>query len=313
MGDMTLDEAVNEVLNYLTGMDLHYIAELDRYRSIARTLNRALRLVSTEHEWGCYAAVEDMGEVSAGQTEIVHSRSRRPRIILDDSVRLVDDKNFIHMWAYILPRESLHKYQGRSGLWVASTENRLEFSRAIRTGEAGLRALVPVMREPRQLVIPMTYDSVEDYAKAGIPDPAEVVRVLQLRNFHNPEIVEEWVIDETAVPYIYSSPETSLEKLGLTPDQVRNQKIDHSFPDLIVLKAAFLYAGTDPIMQPRVQTLEGQYKDLFYALTERDTNHTDDPFRNDFVVPIQGSLHDGYDHRNHAHPHSDERRYYNYR
>lgn len=310
MTDMTLDEAVGEVLNYLTGSDLHYIAELDRYRSLTRTLNRALRLVATEHEWSCYSSIEDMGVLSLGQTEIVHRRSRRPRIILDDSVRLVDDANNIHEWAYILPRESTHKYQGRTGLWVSSTENRLTFSRPIQAKEEGLRAIVPVMREPRQLMIPASYDSIEDLDADGEEDPLVLEKIVQLRNFHNPDIVEEWVIDDSAAPYIYTSPESSLAKLGLTPAQVRNQKIDHSFPDLIVLKAAFLYAGTDPVMQPRVQTLEGQYKQLFYALTERDTNHTDDPFRNDFVVPIQGSLRD--EQRNHAHPHADERRYYNY-
>lgn len=308
---MTLEDAVGEVLNYLTGFDLHYIAELDRFRSITRTLNRALRLVATEQEWGCYAAVEDMGEVSAGQTEIVLRRSRRPRIILDDSLRLVDKENAIHMWAYFLPRESLHKYQGRTGLWAASTENRITFSRPIGRHEAGLRAIVPVMRDPRQLVIPATFDSVDDLESDGEEDPLVLQKIVQLRNYHNPDIVEEWVIDDSAVPYVYTSPESSLAKLSLNPDQIRRQLIDHENPDLIVLKAAFLYAQTDPVMQPRVQTLEGQYKDLFYALTERDTNHTDDPFMNEFVVPIQGSLNDSRG--AHAHPHSDERRFYNYR
>lgn len=311
MADMTLDDAVGEVLNYLTGSDLHYIAELDRYRSITRTLNRALRLVATEHEWSCYSSIEDMGEVGLGQTEIVHRRSRRPRIITDDSVRLVDAENNIHEWAYILPRESLHKYQGRTGLWVASTDNRLEFNRPIQEKEAGLRALVPVMREPRQLVIPVAFDSIEAIEQDGAEDPLVLEKIVQLRNFHNPDIVEEWVIDETEPPYIYSSPESALESLSLTPEQVRLQKIDHMYPDLIIMKAAALYAGTDPLMQPRVQTLDSQYKSLFYALTERDTNHTDDPFRNDFSVPIQGSLRG--DRFNHAHPHADERRYYNYR
>lgn len=311
MATMSLDDAVGEVLNYLTGSDLHYIAELDRYRAITRTLNRALRLVATEHEWGCYSSVVDMGELTLGQTEISLRRSRRPRIILDDSVRLVDENNVIHMWAYILPRESVHKYQGRTGLWVSSTENRLEFNRPINAKEAGLHAVVPVMREPRQLIMPATFDSIEDLDADGEEDPLVLQKLVQLRNFHNPDIVEEWVIDESEAPYIYTSPESSLAKLNLTPEQIRNQPIDHENPDLIVMKAAFLYAGTDPVMQPRVQTLEGQYKDLFYALTERDTNHTDDPFINDFVVPIQGSLHGN--HSNHAHPHSDERRWFNYR
>lgn len=311
MADMTLDQAVGEVLNYLTGFDLHYVAELDRYRSITVTLNRALRLVATEQEWGCYSSVQDLGAVTQGQTEIILSRTKRPRIILDDSIRLVDEDGYIHEWAYILPRESGHKYQGRTGLWVTSTDNRLTFSRPIQTKEAGLRAIVPVMREPRQLIVPASLDSIEAINADGEDDPLVLEKIVQLRNFHNPDIVEEWVIDESATPYIYTSPESSLAKLALTPAQVRAQKIDHTFPDLIVLKAAFLYAQTDPVMQPRVQTLEGNYKDLFYALTERDTNHTDDPYMNDFTVPIQGSLHG--EHRNHAHPHSDERRFYNYR
>lgn len=311
MAEMTLEEGVNEVLNYLTGLDLHYVAELDRFRSIAKTLNRALRLCATEHEWGYYSAVQDMGPVQQGQTEILLSRAKRPRIIVDDSVRFVDADNNIRMWAAFLPRESLHKYQGRTGLWAAATENKIEFSRPIQGGLIGLRALVPVMREPREMMIPASFDSAEDLETDGEEDPDELVKIVQLRNFHNPDIVEEWVIDEGAAPYIYTSPESSLDKLNLTPAQIRNQKIDAGFPDLIVLKAAYLYAGTDPVMQPRVQTLEGQYKELFYALTERDTNHTDETYLNEFTVPIQGSLH-GYSGA-HAHPHSDERRHFNYR
>lgn len=308
---MTLDEAVGEVLNYLTGYDLHYIAELDRYRSITRTLNRALRLCATEHEWACYASVLDMGEVYEGQTEITLSRSKRPRIITDDSVRLVDSNNNIHMWAYYLPRESLHKRQGRAGLWVASTDNKIEFSRPISSGLAGLRALVPVMREPRQFMIPATFDSKEDLDADGQEDPLVLEKIVQLRNYHNPDIVEEWVIDDSEAPYLYTSPESSLAALALTPAQIRLQPLDHSSPDLIILRAAALYAATDPVMQPRKQDLDNSYKQLFYALTERDTNHSDEPDRNDFFVPIQGSLYGSPG--AHAHPHSDERRHYNYR
>ena len=64
-------------------------------------------------------------------------------------------------------------------------------------------------------------------------------------------------------------------------------------------------------MQPRVQTLEAQYKDLYYQLVERDTSHTDDPYRNDWQLPIEGNITDN--HRYHQHPHSDERFIHNYR
>lgn len=306
---MTLDEAVGEVLNYLTGLDLHYIAELDRYRSITRTLNRALRLVSTEHEWSFYSALEDLGHLSAGQQSARLRSSRRPRILLDDSVRIVDEDGCIREWAYFLPRESLHKYRHRTGLWVASVGSDILFSRPI-AQEDGLKAYVPVMRDPRQLLIPSALESIEELISPppAIPAGAELI---QLRNFHNPEIIEEWVSAPGLPPYEYTDPENSLAQLELTPEQIRNQSIDFDFPDLIVLKAAFLYAQTDPIMQPRVQTLEGQYKDLFYALTERDTNHTDEPYRNDWRLPIQSSLRGDW--FPHQHPHSDERTYYNYK
>lgn len=47
---MTLDEAVAEVLGQLTGLDLEYDPRLDRYRAITRQLNRATRANALEHE-----------------------------------------------------------------------------------------------------------------------------------------------------------------------------------------------------------------------------------------------------------------------
>ena len=41
---LTLDDAVSEVLSLLTGLDVNYDPEFDRYRTIARTLNRALAI-----------------------------------------------------------------------------------------------------------------------------------------------------------------------------------------------------------------------------------------------------------------------------
>lgn len=307
--NVTLDEAVSEVLNYLTGLDLHYVAELDRYRSITRNLNRALRLVATEHEWSYYSAIADMGALHAGQTSLFFRTGQRPRIILDDSIRLVDDDNNIRMWAYYLARESLHKYRSRPGLWVAVTQKELTFSRPIPEAADGLRALVPVMRNPKELQVPNTLESVDELtSNPPVPTGSEL---LQLRNFTNPEIIEEWVFTPGLPPYEFSDPEHSLSQtIGNSSSAVRNQLIDFDFPDLIVLKAALLYAQTDPIMQPRVPTLEGQYKNLFYALTERDTNHTDDPYINEWSVPMQSSIRN--EHHIHSHPHGDERKYYNY-
>ena len=310
MLSVTLDEAVGEVLNYLTGLDLHYIGELDRYRSITKQLNRALRLTATEHEWSYYSALEELGRVYKGQTSFSLRKTSRPRMQTDDALRLVDDNNAIHQWAYFLPRESLHKYQSRQGLWVSSTRNEILFSRPIIEAENNLRAFIPVMREPKQFVTPATLENIEDLTSPtenNIPDNGELI---QLRNFHNPDIIEEWVTVPGLPPYEYSDPEKSLSNLGLSQTEIRNQVLDFPHPDLIIMKAAYLYAQTDPIMQPRVQTLDAQYKDLFYALVERDTNITDDPYRNDFNVPIQGSLNGNPYLGGHPHPHSDERNWY---
>jgi hypothetical protein len=89
------------------------------------------------------------------------------------------------------------------------------------------------------------------------------------------------------------------------PQEVLDQEIDFSYPDVITMRAAFLVAQSDPVMQPRVQTIEAQYKDLMYQAIERDDRNTDSPYMNEFAVPVQASLHGGGSW--HGHPHADER------
>lgn len=257
--EFTLDEAVEEVLNLLTGLDLAYSPEFDRYRSIARALNRALRFNALEKEWSWYASVQSVGNAVAGQRDVALPSSVRPRIINDDAVRLVDANGNALRWAYFLPRDAMHKYTARAGLWCSVTRNILSFSRCFSEGEGGLEIQVPVMREPMMFVLP---DPPED------PNDTEVVVI---------------------------------------PASVRNQPIDFAYPDVIVARAAYLYAQTDPIMQPRVQTLEGQYKDIMYQVIERDERNTDSPFLNDFTVPIQNGLGGPTAMMGHIHPHADER------
>ena len=91
-------------------------------------------------------------------------------------------------------------------------------------------------------------------------------------------------------------------------NQVLNQTLDFDYSDLVVAKAAQLYAETDPLMQPRVQSLESRYKDLMYQLVERDTQSSDSPFLNDYPIPMLASLDGSYsDPLTHGHPHADER------
>ena len=237
----TLDEAVAEVLGALTGLDLSYVPELDKYQAVTRALNKALRLNATELNWSYYSSLEDVGVAHAGDRHVALRASVRPRIIRGDAVRLTTDEGRPLVWAYFLPRDSLHIYPVQAGLWVASTNQELEFSRPFLQGEDGLHIKVPVMREPTMFRLP-----------AQPEDP-----------------------DQPLVP---------------VPDDVREQLVDFQYPDLIIARAQYLYAQTNPLWQPRVQTLEANYKDLFYALKERDESNTDLPIQNEWSLGIEPDI-----------------------
>lgn len=239
--ELTLDEAVAEVLGLLTGLDLQYAPEQDRYGAITRQLNRALRSNALEHEWSYYSDVQSVGTATLGEREVFISSTIRPRIVNDDAVRLCDENGVPVAWAYFLPRDAIHKYPQRGGLWCSVTRNTILFSRAFNVLEDGLDIQVPVMREPRMFRLP-------------------------------------------------AQPEDPNLPLVPVPDTIRNQLIDFAYPDVIILRAAFYYAQTDPVMQPRVQTLEAQYKDLMYQIIERDDRNTDSPYENSYVVPVQGGI-----------------------
>lgn len=255
--NFTLDDAVMEVLGFLTGLDLNYRPELDRYRAVTRCLNRALRSTALEHEWSYYSSTTSVGPVVQGDTRVTMPNTIRPRVTGDDSVRLVDEDGRVQRWAYFLPRDALHKYGDRGyGLWCAVNKLELWFSRPFYDFEAGWDIQVPTMREPVMFVLP---DAPEDPDDPVTPvDPA-----------------------------------------------IRDQPVDFAYPDLVTLRAAYYYAQTDPVMQPRVQTLEAQYKDLMYQIIERDDRSTDSPFVNEFILPVHNSI-DSLSYH-HSHPHADER------
>ena len=249
---LTLREAVDEVFSTLTGLDLTYDPQQDRFISVARHLNRALRMIALENEWSYFSYTEEAGVAVAGVEAIELNSKLRPRIINDDAVRLVTDQGVVRRWAYFLPRDAIFKYGNRAGLWAAVTRTTLQFSRPFSLDEEGLHVMVPVMREPKMFKLP-----------------------------------------------------TAGENLS---NQVLNQMLDFDYSDLVVAKAAQLYAETDPLMQPRVQSLESRYKDLMYQLIERDTQSSDSPFLNDYPIPMLASLDGSYsDPLTHGHPHADER------
>ena len=82
----TLDEAVAEVLGLLTGLDLSYAPELDRYRAITRQLNRALRTNALEQEWSYYSFTLSLGQASEGEREWCR---RRPTSVLGSSTMML--------------------------------------------------------------------------------------------------------------------------------------------------------------------------------------------------------------------------------
>jgi hypothetical protein len=94
-------------------------------------------------------------------------------------------------------------------------------------------------------------------------------------------------------PKMFRLPEAPEDDTGTipeVPDEIRNQLIDFDYPDLIIARAMYYYAQTDPVMQPRAQTLQEEYKQLYYSLNERDDRNTDPPVMNDFTVPIQSDI-----------------------
>lgn len=147
---MTQGEAVDEVLGLLTGLDLQYGEDVDRYKAVVRALNRALTNNALEHEWSYYSDVENIGKAQAG-LQSMHLRSTlRARLIADDSIRLQDCDGNVQMWAYSLPRDALHKYAYREGLWYSVTRTSVDFSRPFNRREQDLDVMIPVMREPRK-------------------------------------------------------------------------------------------------------------------------------------------------------------------
>lgn len=241
--NLTLQDAVRDVLVLLTGQALQYDPEMDRFRVIASFLNRALKSNALEANWSYYSDVVtvDLTGLAGDQTFDIDSTQFRFRVINDDSVRFLSDGIPV-AWAYFLPRDALHKYRNRAGLWCSYTRNTLTLSRPLPDLYDGLVMEIPVMREPNPFRVP--------------DDP-------------------------------------------LTPmgQEVLEQEVDFDFPDVIIARAAYLYAQTDPMMQPRVQTLEAEYKDLMYQLLERDTAFTETPYQNEFVVPVQNSIYGESIHR----------------
>lgn len=252
--ELSLDEAVAEVLGLLTGLDLEYEPEQDRYRAVARQINRALRANALEKEWSYYSDVFQLGTAHPGDQEVALPATLRPRIIGDDAVRLTYDTGQIARWCYFIPRDALSKYAYQPGLWVSITRTSLQFSRPFSLFENGMKIMVPVMREPEMFRLPA-----------------------------QPEDPDLPLVD--------------------VPDETRQQLVDFQYPDVIVLRAAFMYAQTDPVMQPRVQTLEAQYKDLMYQVIEREDRNTDSPYLQQFEIPVQAQLRGG-PYTTHGHPHA---------
>ena len=234
---MTLEEAVRDVLSILTGQELDYDPNMDRFRAVTKHLNRALRSMALESEWSYYHMLVriPLTVQMVGTSTFTITTNYRFRVISDDAMRILNVDDDPVAWAYFLPRDALHKYRLRGGLWCSVTRNVLTLSRPLPDAAAGMTMEIPVQREPIPFRLP-------------------------------------------------ADPTVAADPLVLA------QALDFDFPDVVIARAAWLYAQSDPMMQPRVQTLEEQYKDLMYQLIERDTSFTDTPDQNEFIVPVQGDI-----------------------
>ena len=87
-------------------------------------------------------------------------------------------------------------------------------------------------------------------------------------------------------------PENPDDPDATVPLDVREQEIDFDAPMLVIAKAAYFYAQSNPLWQPRVQTLEANYKDLMYSLQERDDRNTDAPYQNEWTLGIESGIND---------------------
>lgn len=97
----------------------------------------------------------------------------------------------------------------------------------------------------------------------------------------------------------------------LTEDPIdENQELDFDFPNIVVMRAAYYYAQTHPLFQPRAQTLEQQMNNMKYALVERDERQTDSVILNDIILPMDSDINGGNGvWRAPAHPHARGRNY----
>lgn len=125
---MTLEESVRDVLSILTGQELNYDPDMDRFRTITKHLNRALRSMALENEWSFYHTIERIDlTASAGDMNFTITTDYRFRVINDDAARIIDVSDPEHevtvAWAYFIPRDALHKYRHRNGLWCSVTRS----------------------------------------------------------------------------------------------------------------------------------------------------------------------------------------------
>jgi len=237
---LTLDEAVHEVLQRLNGLTQTWLPESDKYYSTVRFINQALRSVATEIEWSYYASTEEVGVAATGISTVPLRASIRPRINIDDSVRLcrpTDDYPMV--WAHFLPREAIHKVPDRSQLWVAHEKSSLVFSRSFKRSEDGLKIMLPVMREPKLFRLP---PRPEDPQETEMPEvPLETRQ--SLVDFEWPDLVVMRAM------YFYAQADPQM--------QPRVQTIEANYSDLMYALRDRDQRNTDaPFMNPYFVPIE---------------------------------------------------------
>ncbi len=167
---ITLEQAVAEVLTLLTGVDLTFNPAEDTFHVVARCLNRAMRSVALEHEWSYYSATENVGTAQVGVQDVEISSRLRPRIIGDDAVRLQTSEGKVVRWAYILPsniRGQLRRQDGDQS--------------DVRTTSSGLSDLVST-DEQLQIILRADWDLTRlVFNKDSITAARQIERIVNQR------------------------------------------------------------------------------------------------------------------------------------
>lgn len=224
----------------------------------------------------------------------------RYRAIVRKLNKALRDVALEHEWSYYATTTSVGAVVADASMVTLTNTQRPRM-----TGDDAVR-LVDTDDQVRTWAYFLPRDAIHKYGgrPGGLWVAYDRDRLIFSRRFRDDEAGLDIQVPIMRAPVMFDLPAEGTPVDAAT----RAQLIDFPYPDLVVARAMYLYGQTDPVVQPRVQSLDAEYKDRMYQLIERDDRNTDSPFLNDFFVPVVNGL-GGSGYVDHNHPHADERRF----